>query len=67
MMQKMQMYDKMSTTKGHPWEPQESQVYVLRVVLRYVMLNKILCSSQGAPGPPGSPGSEGRDGDKVKW
>ena len=30
MVQKMQMYDKMSTTKGHPWEPQESQVYVLR-------------------------------------
>ena len=75
MVQKMQTYDKMSTIKGHPWVPQESQVYVSRSpnVERnnngncYVMLNKILCSSQGAPGPPGSPGSEGRDGDKVKW
>ena len=24
------MYDEMSTTKGHPWVPQESQDYVLR-------------------------------------
>ena len=31
MVQKMQTYryDKMSTTKGHPWVPQESQDYVL--------------------------------------
>ena len=27
---KMQTYDEMSTTKGHPWVPQESQDYVLR-------------------------------------
>ena len=26
----MQTYDEMSTTKGHPWVPQESQDYVLR-------------------------------------
>ena len=30
MVQKMQTYDKMSTIKGHPWVPQESQVYVSR-------------------------------------
>ena len=30
MAQKMQTYDEMSTTKGHPWVPQESQDYVLR-------------------------------------
>ena len=29
MVQKMQSYDEMSTTKGHPWLPQESQEYVL--------------------------------------
>ena len=27
---KMQTYDEMSTTKGHPWVPQESQDNVLR-------------------------------------
>ena len=26
MAQKMQMYNEMSTTKGHPWVPQESQL-----------------------------------------
>ena len=30
MAQKMQTYDEMSTTKGHPWVPQESQDFVLR-------------------------------------
>ena len=30
MAQKMQTYDEMSTTKGHPLVPQESQDYVLR-------------------------------------
>ena len=30
MAQKMQTYDEMSTTKGLPWVPQESQDYVLR-------------------------------------
>ena len=30
MAQKMQTYDKMSTTKAHPWVTQESQDYVLR-------------------------------------
>ena len=29
MVQKMQTYNKMSTTKGHLWVPQESQDYVL--------------------------------------
>ena len=29
MAQKMQTYEEMSTTKGHPWVPQESQDYVL--------------------------------------
>ena len=31
--QKMQTYDEMSTTKGHPLVPQESQDYVLRSTL----------------------------------
>ena len=30
MVHKMQTYDEMSTTKGHPWAPQESQDFVLR-------------------------------------
>ena len=30
MEQKMQTYDDTSTTKGHPWVPQESQDYILR-------------------------------------
>ena len=30
MVQKMQTYNEMNTTKGHPWIPQESQDYVLR-------------------------------------
>ena len=30
MAQKMQTNDEMSTTKGRPWAPQESQDYVLR-------------------------------------
>ena len=30
MAQKIQTYNEMSTTKGHPWVPQESQDYVLR-------------------------------------
>ena len=38
MAQKMQTYDEMSTTKGHPLEPQESQDYVLRSP--YVERNK---------------------------
>ena len=38
MAQKMQMYDEMSTTKGHPLVPQESQDYVLRSP--YVERNK---------------------------
>ena len=45
MVQKMQMYDKMGTTKGHPWVPQESQVYVLRSpnVERNNMVTVMLC------------------------
>ena len=38
MAQKMQTYDEMSTTKGHPLVPQESQDYVLRSP--YVERNK---------------------------
>ena len=30
MAQKMHTYDEMSTTKSHPWVPQESEEYVLR-------------------------------------
>ena len=30
MVQKMQTYDEMSSTKGHPWVPQEFQDYLLR-------------------------------------
>ena len=33
MAQKMKTYDEMSTTKDHPWVPQESQDYVLRLTL----------------------------------
>ena len=45
MVQKMQTYDKMSTTKGHPWEPRESQVYELRSpnVERNNMVTVMLC------------------------
>ena len=38
MAQKMQTYDEMSTTKGHPLVPQESQDYALRSP--YVERNK---------------------------